>query len=111
MTAATKEMTFKEMTFKKGTSQGGVTAASASEVGAQRPQVNVPHEAMERAESWFEGYKPKLIAQGEKYVESLRQPRTNGAGQEAGKINVGNYVAWDIMTISPLELTGWPMIY
>jgi hypothetical protein len=96
-----------EVTLKKH-SRTALTAKLAEEIGLTNPAPKAPEEARERAAEWWDEYKAQLLGACEGYLTRLRKRRGPTNGHETG-FGVDTYVAWDIMTISPLELTGSPI--
>ena len=84
----------------------GVTAVTAEELGAevtgQMPAL--PPDVQAKAKQWVNGYKAKLVAQTNEYLAKAAA----GVATQAGEIVVSGYLHWDIVTISPIQFTGFP---
>jgi hypothetical protein len=94
----------------KSLKPGQIVAVTAEELGAtvQGSEADLTSEQLAGAQYWNESYKAKLTQQAEQYVQRLTSP--NGA-RGIGEPTVGPYVAWDIVSISPIQLSGSPMLY
>jgi hypothetical protein len=96
----------------KSIKPGQILAVTAEELGAttEGSQVELTQDQREGAQMWTENYKAILTRQAEQYVQRMNTARADGT-QGIGKPTVGPYVAWDIVSISPIQLTGSPMLY
>jgi len=96
----------------KSIKPGQIVAVTADELGASMAGDTAELTDEQRAgiRQWNETYKAKLTKQAEEYVQRLSANRANGA-QGIGEVTVGPYVGWDILSISPIQLTGSPMLY
>lgn len=91
-----------------------IKTATASELGfelthGQMPQV--PEDIMQDARQWADDYKASLAQRIQLYSEQLAASRSmhNGqAGPEEGEPSVGNYVGWDLVSISPIQFEALP---
>jgi hypothetical protein len=105
----------KELVIKTGKaaaakpSRYGVTALTAAELGGTQEgtKLGVPQEIQDAANTWIEGYKSTLIARGEQYLQRLEAQRANGA-VGLGEPTVNDYVAFDIVSVSPIQFLGLP---
>jgi hypothetical protein len=105
----------KELVIKAGKSAAakpsryGVTALTAGELGATLDgnRVAVPQDIQDAADAWIEDYKQTLIAGGESYLQRLGAQRSNGAAG-LGEPTVNDYVAYDIVAVSPIQFLGLP---
>jgi hypothetical protein len=91
---------------------GQILAVTAEDLGAMTTgsQVELSQEQREGVQFWTEKYKATLTQQAEQYMKRLTSAGANGA-QGIGEPTVGPYVAWDLVSISPIQLSGSPMLY
>ncbi|NKQ37255.1 MAG: hypothetical protein HF973_16770 [Chloroflexi bacterium] len=87
-------------------------AVELSAIKTQGPQVDVPEAQMEGFNAWLDEYTLVLANQAERYV----QRQTEAQMQERqtikpaiGEPTVGPYVAWDVLSLSPIELLSFPL--
>ncbi|MGJ3249123.1 MAG: hypothetical protein ACFE0I_24000 [Elainellaceae cyanobacterium] len=83
-------------------------------VTSSEPGIEVPEDIMAAARAWIEDYKAYLSEQTEMYVErqasAKSQKRTLGleAGEPSVTIPGCDYVAFDVVTLSPIQFIGLP---
>ncbi len=93
----------------------GIEVVTAAELGAEQTQgqkVDVPEDQMENFTAWLDDYKDVLASQAEKYVQRQAEAHLKarrGIKPALGEPTVGPYVAWDVLSLSPIELLSLPL--
>src|SRR5262245_2908737 len=92
-----------------------VKVVTAEEIGAEMivgASVAVPSEIKEKVDAWVDDYKSFLASRIDYYIEkrTALSRKSNGhrPGIEAGEPVVGNYVGWDLISFSPIQVIGLP---
>ena len=94
--------------------QPRIEAVTSLDLGAKQtlgPSVEVPEELMDEALSMMDEYKAFLKERAELYLDrhaAMKSDSLRGISPEIGQPTVGPYVAWDILSLSPIELGGLP---
>ncbi len=94
--------------------QPRIQAVTSMDLGAtqtQGPSIEIPEEYKEDALNLMDEYKAFLKESAGLYVERHAAMKSNarrGLSPEIGQPTVGPYVAWDILTLSPIELGAAP---
>jgi len=91
-----------------------IVAKTADEMGIHLTQghmADLSDDIRERAMDWTNDYKSSLIQRTELYLEqlgALQGARNGRVSPEEGEPTVGNYVGWDLITISPIQFEALP---
>lgn len=84
----------------------GVTVVTAEELGVKvtGEMATLPSDIQARAKQWTDNYKAKLAAQANEYVAKAAA----GVAPQVGGPVVSGYLHWDLLSISPVQFTGFP---
>ena len=93
----------------------GIEVVTAAELDAELTRgqkVDVPEDQMAEFNSWLDDYKAVLADQAETYVQRQAETKLKarrGIKPALGEPTVGPYVAWDVISLSPIELLSAPL--
>ncbi len=96
--------------------KGLVYAVTADELGATQivgQAADVPQELLEGYNNWLADHLPTIVEQGERYAQNLlasQRKKSREIATATGDIVVGPYRAFDVYSLSPLELVSLPLM-